>query len=53
MIFDDSLPVREMKVQKVALESATADLCIDYLKCEVSNEHFSGKQFDLLASELG
>lgn len=26
MIFDDSLPVREMKEQKVVLGSATADL---------------------------
>lgn len=51
MIFGDSLPVREMKVQKVVLGSA--DLHIDYLECEVSNKHLSGKQLDLLASELG
>lgn len=53
MIFDDSLPVREMKEQKVVLGSATADLYIDYWECEESNKHLSGKQFDLLASELG
>lgn len=52
MIFNDSLPVREMKVQKAVLGSATADLYIDYLECEVSNKYLSD-QFDLLASELG